>query len=170
MRQEPLELRDWKSEMSPDLRAAQEALARAIGEGRVHAWGRPKPHALIEQIPSDPFRIPGLRLVVNPHGDMGTLPPHKIHQYEGPRWHMIEFDPNEIKREWARPPPLAAQDWMLKEAKKFRDAGGPLPKREFMLKDCMDATQCTKQEAEAAHKRLPQEYKRPRGRPPKDSG
>lgn len=170
MRQEPLKLCDWKSDMGPDIGRAQEALAKAIGEGRVHAWGRPTPFASFEQLPGDPFRIPNLTVIVGPHGDMTTLLPHQIHQFHSggcPRWHDIELDSDEIKREWPEPPPPTAMEWMQKVAEQLYRATGQLGKREDLIFRCMLEVRCTKRQAEAAHKALPQDLRRKRGKPPK---
>src|SRR5689334_21923935 len=98
MRREPLDLRQWASDMDPSLRDAQKCLAAAIASGDVQAWGRPRPHAVTEKMPSDSFRIPGLQIVVGPHGDMTNLTPQR--PYNGPDWHSIEFEPDDIKRMW----------------------------------------------------------------------
>jgi hypothetical protein len=97
MRQKPLKLeeREWTPDMGPEIRGAQKKLRAAIASGQVRAWGRKQPHALLELIPSDPFRIPGLIVIVGEHGDMRPLLPHK--QCFGPRWDSIEFEADEIK-------------------------------------------------------------------------
>jgi hypothetical protein len=165
----PLELKDWSSEMGLQIKPAEIKLSRAIGADQASAWGRPEPHALIEQIPGDQFRISGLTLIVNPHGELATLPPHKLSTYEGHRWFGIEFDADEIKRAFPKPPPPSAMEWMLTEAEdNFAD--GKIAKRDDMLDRCREATGCTKREAEAAHKSLPDKFKIRRGKPPKNPG
>ena len=72
MRQEALELRQWTADMGPMIIDAQRMLASKIAAGQVQAWGRKQPHGLAEQIPTDPFRIPGLTVVVDVHGEMAT--------------------------------------------------------------------------------------------------
>jgi len=98
---------------------------------------------------------------------MASALPHKT--YTGHKWHSIEFEPSEIKIAWPAPPPETASKWMKKEADRLR-AEGKIGKREAMVPDCMKATGCTKRQAEAAHKALPQEVRRSRGKPPKSSG
>jgi hypothetical protein len=93
----------------------------------------------------------------------------KSSTYEGPRWYGVEFDSAEIKRAFPKPPSTSAKKWVLKEAKRLHSAG-KIGKREDMLKRCMQDTGCTKREAEAAHKNLPDKFKRPRGKPRKSPG
>jgi hypothetical protein len=169
IRQTPLELKQWTSEMGPEIDPAAIKLSRAIGADQVSAWGRPKPHALTEQIPSDQFRIPGFTLIVSPHGDLATSPRHKLSTYQGRQWQDIEFDANELKRAFPKPPPTSAKDWMLNEAERLY-AAGKIGKRDVMVHDCMTATRCKKREAEAAHKSLPDKLKYQRGKPRKNAG
>lgn len=168
IRQEPLELRNWTNAMGPEIEPAAINLGRAIGAGQVSAWGRMKRHGSLKQIPGGDFRITGLTLIVGPHGELTTSPRRKFSTYEGHKWHDIEFDPGDIKREWPKPPPTSAKDWMLKEAEK--NAGGFIAKRDDMVRRCMNENNCTKREAEAAHKSLPVGLKRKRGKPPKNRG
>jgi hypothetical protein len=169
IRQTPLELKEWTSEMGPEIEPAGKKLAKAIGADQVCAWGRPKPHALTEKIPSDQFRIPGLTLIVSPYADLATSPRHKLSTYEGRQWHGIEFDVGEIKRAFPKPPSSSAMEWMHEAAKRHA-AAGIIGKRDVMVRDCMKATGRTKREAEAAHKSLPDKLKRPRGKPRKNPG
>jgi hypothetical protein len=122
---------------------------------------------LAEQIPSDPFRIPGLTVAVGVHGEMVTLPA-RAHQpsssYTGPRWHSIEFESVDIERAWPKPPPLAAVDWMLREAERVLKTTGHLAKRHDLLDRCRRDIRCTRREAEAAHKMLPEQFRGGRGR------
>jgi hypothetical protein len=170
-RQEPLDLGHWTSDMGPGLEHAQKELAEGIAAGRVDAWGRKEaePHGLVERIPTDPFRIRDVQVVVGVHGDMTTLPAHKLHKYKGPRWRSIEFEADEIKRAWPKPPPPDAQDWMLKEATR-RTSAGQVGKRDDMVRSCMEKTGCTKREALAAYGELPRGLRRPPGKPPRNSG
>src|SRR6266436_3164582 len=161
IQQEPLSLKgEWTPAMGPELEAAQKKLAGLISSGQVRAWGRKQPHGLVEQMPSDPFRIQGLTVVVGPHGNMTTLPPHlpPDKRYQGDVWHAIEFDPEELKGASPKPPPTLARDWMLNEAKRLHTAGS-IGKRDVMVRDCRKATGCTKREAEAAHRSLPDKLK-----------
>ena len=155
--QRPLKLedREWTSDMGPQIEGAQSKLAEAIGGGQVQAWGRRQAHGLLEAVPRDPFCIPGLVVIVGEHGDMRSLLPHK--PYAGPRWQSIEFDADQIKHVFPKPPFLA-QKWMSKNATKGQ-------KRDSLVRDCMKATGCTKRDAEAAYKELPEELRRPRGKP-----
>jgi hypothetical protein len=116
IRQEPLKLerREWTSDMGPGIEDAKRRLAAAIASGQVRAWGREKPHGLAEKMPSDPFRISGLSVVVGVHGEITTLEPHK--PYVGPVWHSIEFEADEIQQAFPKPPPLSAIEWMQIEA------------------------------------------------------
>ncbi len=162
----PLELSNWTPEMGPMIKDAQKELTRLIGSGEVRAWGRPQPHKLVERIPSDPFRIPNLAVVVGVHGDMSALTP--LRPYNGTRWHFVEFEADEIQKALPKPPSPSAVEWMLKEAKLH--AQGSMGKRDDMVGRCMKATNCTKRVAEAAHKSLPEHLKRNKGKPPKTLG
>jgi hypothetical protein len=164
IKQEPLPLREWTSDMGPNLKDAQKRLAGSISAGEVQAWGRKQPQGLVENIPNDPFRIPGVPVIVGEHGDMRHSQPHK--QYDGPRWHSIEFDANQIKKAFPKPPPASANGWMLQEAERL----GGLGKRDIMVQDCMGETGCTKRAALAAYKNLPEGRRRKRGKPPKNFG
>jgi hypothetical protein len=156
--QKPLKLesREWTSDMGPLIEAARRKLAKAIGSGQLQAWGRKQPHGPLEAVPSDPFRIPGLVVIVGEHGEMRSRLPQK--PYAGARWQSIEFDADQIKGVFPKPPVPTAQEWMLKNANKGR-------KRDSLVKDCMKATRCTKRDAEAAYKELPEELRLRRGKP-----
>ena len=80
--------------------------------------------------------------------------------YEGPRWHSIEFDAVEIERAWPKPPPLSLKDWMLTDANRLLQTTRQLGKRIDMVHRCMKETTCTKRQAEAAHKALPEGLRR----------
>jgi len=155
---------------------AQKKLGEAIVTGRVNAWGRPARRGLYEKIPSDWFRD-GKRLtaIVNVYGEMTSLDPRKPYPEEDNDeedndhvWYSIEFDPAEVKRAFPKAPPSAV-DWMRTEAERLK-AASQIGKRDSMVKDCMNATGCTKRAAEAAHKALPQEFRRSQGKPPKNPG
>jgi len=162
-----LEKNEWTPDMGPKLKDAQRTLAGALSSGRVHAYGRREPQGPIGPMPNDSFRDQGVPVVVGAHGDLTSLAPHK--PYAGPRWLSIEFEADEIEREWPKPPPPSAMKWMHKEAE--AQAGrGTIGKRDVMVRDCMNATGCTKREAEAAHKSLPDKLKRQRGKPRKSPG
>lgn len=167
IRKTPLELTDWTSDMGPMIKDAQKKLARVIASGEVQAWGRKKPHEITEKIPNDPFRIPGCEVAVGVYGDMGPLIPHK--PYNGPRWHFVEFEADEIQKALPKPPSPPVMEWMQKEAEQLH-AQGSVGKRDDMVKRCMKAANCTKREAEAAHKSLPESLKRKKGKPPKTLG
>jgi hypothetical protein len=162
-----LEKNEWTPDMGPKLKDAQRMLAGALSSGRVHAYGRREPHGPIEPMPDDPFRIQGVPVVVGAHGDLTSLAPHK--PYKGLGGHSIEFEVDEIKRTFPKPPPTSAAGWMQKEAERHA-AVGTIGKRDVMVRDCRTAIGCTKREAEAAHKSLPDKLKRQRGKPPKNAG
>jgi hypothetical protein len=167
IRQEPLELKQWTTDMGQLIISAQKQLANEIAAGHVHVWGRPQPHGLVEQVPNSQFQISGPTVAVGVHGDMITLTarPHQpFSSYEGPRWHSIEFDAVEIERAWPKPPPLSTVDWMLREAKGAVNAAGHLAKRHDLIDRCRAETGCSRRQAEAAHKTLPEQFKGGRGR------
>jgi hypothetical protein len=164
IKQVPLEWKDWSAGMGPKLEPSQSALATSIGADKISAWGRKERHGSLEQIPGGDFRISGMPLTVGPHGDLATIPRHKLSTYEGTEWKDIEFDPDEIKREWPKPPPLLAMDWMLREAEKALKTTGHLAKREDLITRCRKETGYKKRQAEAAHKMLPERLKGGRGR------
>jgi hypothetical protein len=176
IKQKPLVLREWTADMGPKIGEAQTKLADLISGGKVKAWGRKEPHGPLEQIPNDLFRISDVPVVVGVHGDITTPTPHKKHvgqkvwhshkPYVGPRWHSIEFDADEIKRECPKPPPPSTNDWMLTEAQRLNGKG----KRDVMVQDCMQATNCTRREALTAYAALPSGLRRARGKPPKNFG
>lgn len=161
---EPVELKEWTTEMGPKIEPAAKTLATAIGADEVIGWGRATSHGSLEKIPGGSFRISGLSLIVGPHGDLGTSPRHKLPTYAGPRWHDIEFDADEIKREWPKPPPSSASDWMRKEAELSLQNTGQPGKRSDLVQRCMTETTCTRRVAEAAHKLLPTPLRRGRGK------
>jgi hypothetical protein len=169
IRQEPLELRKWASDMGSQLEPAAKKLSEAIGGGDVNAWGRPEPHALTERIPNDQFSIQDITLIVTPHGDLATLPRHRLFSYKGRRWHGIEFEADGVKKVFPGPPPVSAMEWMQNEAQGQAE-NGCIPKRDVIIQDCMGATGCTKRQAAAAHKALPDNLKRRRGKPTKNGG
>jgi hypothetical protein len=171
-RREPLDLGSWTPEILPPIEGAQQQLAKAIGADQIRAWGRPERTRTradrdgpTEQIPSSIFR--NTRQIVDFTGDIATRPHTEC--YYGPRWLAIEFDEDEIKRAFPKPPPPDATNWMLDEGQRLQ-AEGRKGKRADMVKDCMKATCCTKRAAEAAHGMLPQEFRRPRGKSPRTAG
>jgi hypothetical protein len=168
IRKQPLSLEknEWTRAMGRRLKDAQRKLAGALSSGRMHAYGRKQPHGPIEPMPNDPFRIQGVPVVVGVHGDLTSLAAHK--PYTGPAWYSIEFDATEIEREWPKPPPTSAKNWVLKEAERLH-AAGIIGKRDVMIRNCMTATGCKKREAEAAHKSLPDKLKYKRGKPRKNA-
>jgi hypothetical protein len=143
-----LENQRWTSDIGPLVRGANGKLAAPIGRAEVPAWRR-EPHRLLEQIPRDPF----WRAVI-----VGECPPK---QYYGRRWQWVEFEEaDQIKRAFPRPD-ISAQSWMLKNASRDQ-------KRDSLVRDCMNATGCTKRSAEAAYKDLPDTQRRRRGKPPRN--
>jgi hypothetical protein len=170
IQQEPLELKDWRAGMGSKIEPAQLSLASSIGANKISAWGRKKRHGALEQIPNGDFRISGLLLVVGPHGDLATVPRHKLSTFEGARWEDIEFDPAEIKREWPTPPSASANIWMEQEASRLFKRSGQPGKRDDMVQDCMKATKCTRRGALSAYKGLPANLRRMRGKPTKSHG
>lgn len=170
IQQDPLELKDWRAGMGPKMEPAQKTLATSIGANKISAWGRKKRHGSLEQIPGGDFRISGLLLIVGPHGDLATVPRHKLSTYEGVRWEGIEFDSAEIKREWPKPPSASANIWMKQEAERlFKKLGRP-GKRDDMVKDCVKATSCTRRDALSAYQGLLANLRRKRGKPTKNYG
>jgi hypothetical protein len=170
IQQEPLELKDWRAGMGPKIEPAQRKLASSIRANKIGAWGRKKRHGSLEKIPGGDFRISGVLLIVGPHGDVATLPPHKLSTYEGARWEDIEFDPAEIKREWPKPPPASADIWMKQEAGRLFEKSDQPGKRDDMVQECMKATNCTRRDALSAYQGLPTNLRRMRGKPTKNPG
>jgi hypothetical protein len=170
IQQEPLELKDWRVGMGPKMEPAQKTLTTGIGANKISAWGRKKRHGSHEQIPGGDFRISGVLLIVGPHGDLATVPRHKLSTYEGVRWEDIEFDPAEIKREWPKPPSASANIWMKHEAGRLFKQWGQPGKRDDMVRDCMNATNCTRRGALSAYQGLPPNLRRMRGKPTKSRG
>jgi hypothetical protein len=168
MRRVPRDLPSWTPDMGPEIETAQKELAAAIGAEKVRAWGRLKRDDPEQQIPSDKLRHTGL--VVDFAGELTTSRPHRCYEGErGKRWKWIEFEEDEIKRAWPTLPSASAAQWMLTEAKRLQGLCRK-GKRADMVKDCMKAIGCTKREAEAAHAKLAPEFKRPRGKSPKNAG
>jgi len=163
---EPREIGQWTADMGPQLKDAQGALAKAIGSGRVQAWGRPQPHAGLEPVAAGQFRIQGLPVVVDAHGSMVSRLPHK--PYCGPTWVAVEFDAHEIKQAFPPPAPQSAHDWMANEAGRLKALGRKV-KRDDAVQRCMKEAHCTRDEAQAAYRALPDDVKLRRGRPRKTS-
>jgi hypothetical protein len=163
---EPREIAQWTADMGPRIEEAQEALAKAIGSSQVQAWGRPQPHAALELVASGQFRIQGLPVIVDPYGSMVSRVPHK--PYSGPNWVSIEFDAHEIKRAFPRSTSQAAYDWVANEAKRLKALSLKV-KRHDAVKRCMEETHCTREQAQAAYRTLPDDMKLRRGRPRKPS-
>lgn len=166
----PLPIKQWtNTDIGHEFENAKKILSTAIANGHVQAWGRPKPQAPYEKVPSEQFAIPGIPVGVDAHGEMVSLKAHLNKLYTGPRWSDIHFEPEEIKREWPKPASPSVDEWMSREAKRL-DPSGRIKKRDDMVARCKEEIGCTKREAEAAHKRLPDELRRPRGKPPKNAG
>jgi hypothetical protein len=119
-------------------------------------------------VPADIFRITDIEVVISPHGDLVSQHPHRG-PYQGVPWQSIEFEEAEIKQQFPSPPKQSVQEWMLQEAERYRSEG-KIGKRDIMVKDCMNETHCTRKVAQAAHKLLPEEFKRKPGKPPKHAG
>jgi hypothetical protein len=162
MRRDRRDLGSWTPDMGPEIEGAQKELAKAIGTGVVRAWGRRERDDPEQQIPSSEFRHTGL--VVDVTGELVTSRPHR--HYHGHRLKWIEFEGDEIKEAWPTPPPPNAEQWMLDEAKRLK-AGGQMGKRDDLIQRCMDEAKCTRREALEAYKRLPDDMRRPRGKPAK---
>ena len=159
-----LEDREWKPEMGPAIADAQKQLAKCIAQGQVQAMGRRKRHAPLEMVPADIFRIADIEVVISPHGDIVSLRPHQV--YRGEQWSSVEFDAAEITRAFPSAPKQSVDQWMLQEGNRYR-SDGRIGKRDIMVKDCQTATGCSSREAKAAHKRLPEDLRRQRGKPRK---
>lgn len=158
--QEPRLFSKWTSDMGPYIKQAQSDLAAAIADRKVSAWGRPAPHAALQAVPSDLFRLPGVPVVVGPCGEMVRRQAHRF--YQGVIWRDIEFEENEIRKAFPAPPPQTAKDWMLKEALHY-ETQGLKGKRDVMIRDCCTAVGCTRRQAEAAHRALPNYLRRGKG-------
>ena len=165
LRRAPLDLRKWTSDMGPELAKAKEELSRAISEERLTTWGAPRPQAPQEPVPPDLFR--NWDLVVNEYGELGPRLPRR--RYRGPLWTYIGFDTADVMASWPKPPPQQASQWMLAEANRLK-ADGRKGKRDDLVPRCRAAVGCTKREAERAYRELPEEFRRPRGKPPNNSG
>ena len=159
-----LEAGEWKPEMGPAIPDAQKQLAKCIAQGQVQAMGRRTRHAALEKVPPDIFRITDIEVVISPHGDIVSLRPHQV--YRGEQWCSVEFDAAEITRAFPSAPKKSVDQWMLQEGIRYR-SDGRIGKRHIMVKDCQTATGCSNREAKAAHKRLPEDLRRQRGKPRK---
>jgi len=159
-----LEDREWKFEMGPGIADAQRRLARSIAQGQVQAMGRRARHAALEKVPADIFRITDIEVVISPFGDIVSLRPHQV--YRGEQWYSVEFDAAEITRAFPSAPKQSVDQWMREEANRHR-SDGRIGKRDIMVKDCQTATGCSNREAISAHKRLPEDLRRQRGKPRK---
>ena len=159
-----LEDREWKFEMGPGIADAQRRLARSIAQGQVQAMGRRARHAALEKVPADIFRITDIEVVISPFGDIVSLRPHQV--YRGEQWYSVEFDAAEITRAFPSAPKQSVDQWMREEANRYR-SDGRIGKRDIMVKDCQTATGCSNREAISAHKRLPEDLRRQRGKPRK---
>jgi len=91
---------------------------------------------------------------------MRPLLPLKQYYGRPRRWQPVQFEADQIKRAFPKPD-NAAQAWMLKNASRDQ-------KRDSLVRDCMNATGCTKRSAEAAYKDLPDTQRRRRGKPPRN--
>src|SRR4051812_33855330 len=89
IREEPLELTGWTSEMGPKIEAAQTALANRMGVGDIRAGGRKDQQGSLEKVPAGDFRFSSITLVVAPQGDLATLPRHRLAAYKGSQWNDI---------------------------------------------------------------------------------
>jgi hypothetical protein len=146
--------------------AAERVRARGRAEKEDPATGRIVTHGLFEDVPPDPFDLPDIEVVVGVHGDM-VMPAHKRSRYREKCWRDLRFDDAEVKREWPKSPSAVAKAWMRKDAEQIKATIGKPGKRDDMVRRCMQATGCTRVQAQAAHKGLPSEFRRPPGKPPK---
>jgi hypothetical protein len=170
IQQNPLELKNWPSDIGPKIEPAQKILASRLGSDEIRAWGRRTAYMPLEQIPSGEFRMSRIKLIVGTHGELATFPRHKISDYLGVQWHDMEFDEAEIKKAWPKLPPPSANEWMQREARRLFDHTGQPGKRDDLIKRCMNEAPCKKREAEIAFNKLPMKLRRPRGKPPKTPG
>jgi hypothetical protein len=118
---EPLELRNWPSEMDGKIRPTQLELRRQTGASRLRIWGRPAAEETLQQMPADLFRMSDYILVVHPLGNLSTEPPRELRKYQDkfndrpwddPR--DIERDANEIMRAFPKLLPSPAAEWLTK--------------------------------------------------------
>jgi hypothetical protein len=129
----PFEWKEWLhwrlnrglSEMGPLIKPAGIDIARAIAADQVLAWGRLSPHGPMEQISGSDLRVPGFVWVVQPDGDLGADPPHRLVAFQGRRWKGIEVDLGGFKR--AFPKPLSDRRSILHEAEQLYTEGGAKP-------------------------------------------
>jgi hypothetical protein len=173
IQREPLKLTGWPSKLGPQFAAAGRELVKKAANKQLVAWGRLDQYGPLQRIPDSELRVTRLDLAVSPHGELSSYPPHKVLAYRdggGRGWHDIEFDEDEIRKIWPEPLPIIAVNWMTSEAKKVKEETGHPNKRDDLVKRCMSAIGCTRRIAQAAHKELPPEYKRSRGKPTKSVG
>jgi len=151
--------------MGPHLQQAKKDIAGAIAAEQLTVWGALSDVSPQQQVPAERFRRHDV--VVDEFGEMVPRFPHK--PYHGPRWKHIEFDLEQVQRLWPKPPPPSSSAWMLTETRTL-NSQGRIGKRDDLVKRCMAETGCTKRAAELAHKQLPDELRRPKGRAPRTRG
>jgi hypothetical protein len=96
---------EWTPEMGSEIKPAQLKLSEAIAARRINLWGRQPGSLQIKQIPNDLFSPSKYKVIVTPHADLSTEPPHKRHEFEQEYkddcgWHDIIFAEDESRREW----------------------------------------------------------------------
>lgn len=148
--------------------AAQSACGRlreALIEGQVSAWALPngsRADDLRELGQVDPrwFRD---GLYIHPDGQAAPLHPHSA--YEGARFERVEFDPNQLRAKF-RKAETDLTAWMRRKTVEYQSArNGQFPKRDDLIRDCMEAFNCTRAKARDAHAALPEQARNMRGRP-----
>jgi hypothetical protein len=139
--------------------AARQGLRDAIAKGKVVAHGfrvNPnQPPLAREKLPSDLFDQFS-RLAVDVFGETTMM--HPAAPQNIPQWNGIVFDNKEIRASWPKAAPTLDQ-WMISDA-----AAHPDKKRDSRIDDCREANDCTVRAAKAAYARLPNNFKRGRGR------
>jgi hypothetical protein len=85
--------------------------------------------------------------------------------YKGPTYDRVFFDSAEVMGLWATTAKVLPHilEWLTDAAEAFLADKGGKPKRDGLLRDCVEALRCRYEDAEAAHKELPDHLRRKRG-------